>query len=243
MPYAWPVDSDPALWELGVLERDCPACGRRMHVCAHRHRRLHTLTGPVQLVCKLDHCPDPACSGHFKTKSPEIEITIALPKRVIGWDVLCWIGHRRCSRHWSIPQIQGELRDAYGIALSEDSLARYIRHYQVMLAARQQDPDNLRREYGSVEQIVLTIDGLQPEGSTGWGPGSAGKAGSLPPSRRTPCAQWGSRTKPAERPSASVGQPPRSFLDHEHEDVCCRRPGRLRWHTLRRGGTVAVAPS
>ena len=124
MPYAWPVDSDPALWELGVLERDCPDCGRGMHVCAHRHRRLHTLSGPVELVCKLDHCPDPACPSHSKTKSPEFEITIALPKKAIGWDVLCWIGHRRCSRHWSIPQIQGELRDAYGIALSEDSLAR-----------------------------------------------------------------------------------------------------------------------
>jgi hypothetical protein len=62
-----------------------------------------------------------------------------------------------------MPQIQGELRDAYGIALSEDSLARYIRHYQVMLAARQQDPDNLRQEYESVEEIILSIDGLQPE--------------------------------------------------------------------------------
>jgi hypothetical protein len=163
MPYAWPVDSDPALWELGVLERGCPDCGRGMHVCGHRHRRVHTLAGPVLLVCKLDHCPDPACPGHSKTKSPEIEITIALPKKAIGWDVLCWIGHRRCSRHWSIPQIQGELSDAYGIALSEDSLARYIRHYQVMLAARQQDPDNLRQEYESVEEIILSIDGLQPE--------------------------------------------------------------------------------
>lgn len=163
MPYAWPVDTDLALWELDVLERDCSACGRRMHVCAHRHRRVHTLTGPVELVCKLDRCPDPACLGHSTTKSPELEITIALPKKAIAWDVLCWIGHRRCSRHWSIPQIQAELRDAYGIALSEDSLARYIRHYQVMLAARQQDPDTRRREYESVPEIILSIDGLQPE--------------------------------------------------------------------------------
>jgi hypothetical protein len=32
-----------------------------------------------------------------------------------------------------------------------------------MLAARQQDPENLRRQYDSVEEIILTIDGLQPE--------------------------------------------------------------------------------
>jgi hypothetical protein len=134
-----------------------------MYVCDHRYRRFHTLEGPVELVCKLNHCPDPACVGHAKTKSPELEVTIALPKWAIGWDVLCWIGHRRCSRHWSISQIRGELWDDYGIQLSEDSLGRYIRHYQIMLAARQEDPAALRQQYEGVEEIILSIDGLQPE--------------------------------------------------------------------------------
>ena len=163
MPYAWPEDTDFALWELDVLDRDCPTCGRMMHVCDHRYRRFHTLEGPVELVCMLNHCPDPACPGHSRTTSPELEVTIALPKWAIGWDVLCWIGHRRCSRHWSIPQIDGELRDDYGIRLSADSIARYIQHYQVMLAARQEDPEAMRRQYQSVGEIILSIDGLQPE--------------------------------------------------------------------------------
>jgi hypothetical protein len=134
-----------------------------MYVCDHRYRHVHTLEGPVELVCKLNHCPDPGCPGHSVTKSPELEVTIALPKWAIGWDVLSWIGHRRCSRHWSIPQIRSELWDAYGIQLSADSLARYIRHYQVMLAARQEDPARLRQHYQAVEEIILSIDGLQPE--------------------------------------------------------------------------------
>ena len=163
MPYYWPADTDFALWELDVLERDCPVCGRMMYVCDHRYRRVHTLEGPVELVCKLNHCPDPACAGHSKTRSPETEVTIALPKWAIGWDVLCWIGHRRCSRHWAIPQIRGELWDDYRIALSEDSIARYIRHYQNMLAARQEDEAALRQQYEGVEEIILTIDGRQPE--------------------------------------------------------------------------------
>ncbi len=163
MPYIWPEDTDFAFWELDVLDRKCPTCGRMMHVCDHRSRRFHTLLGPVELTCRLDHCPDPDCPGHSKTKSPETEITLALPKWAIGWDVFCWIGHRRCSRHWAIPQIQGELRDDYGIRLSEDSIARYIHHYQVMLAARQQDSEALRRHYRSVDDLILAIDGLQPE--------------------------------------------------------------------------------
>jgi hypothetical protein len=63
----------------------------------------------------------------------------------------------------SIPHIQSELQDDYAIKLSADAIAKYIRRYQVMLAARQQDPKALRRQYESVSEIVLSIDGLQPE--------------------------------------------------------------------------------
>jgi hypothetical protein len=163
MPYKWPADTDFAVWELDVIDRVCPTCGRMMYICDHRYRRLHTLEGPVQLVCKLNHCPDPRCPGHARTKSPELEATIAPPSWAIGWDVFCWIGHRRCSRHMSIPYIQSELWDAHAIKLSDDAIAKYIQRYQVMLAARQQDPEALRRQYESVDEIILSIDGLQPE--------------------------------------------------------------------------------
>ena len=163
MPYHWPADTDFACWELDVLDRDCPFCGRLMHICDHRYRHFHSLEGPVELVCKLNHCPDVACQGHARTKSPELEMTIALPRMAIGWDVFCWIGHRRFSRHWSITQIRSELGDQYHITISDDSIGRYIQSYQVMLAARQEDPKTLRRQYQSVDEIVLCIDGLQPE--------------------------------------------------------------------------------
>jgi hypothetical protein len=63
----------------------------------------------------------------------------------------------------SIPHIRSELQDDYAIKLSDDAIAKYIQRYQVMLAARQQDPEVLRRHYESVDEIVLSIDGLQPE--------------------------------------------------------------------------------
>jgi hypothetical protein len=92
-----------------------------------------------------------------------MEATIALPAWAIGWDVFCWIGHRRFSRHWSIPQIGHELSDSYGIVLTEPCIALYVQRYQTMLAARQQDFEVLRRQYEGVDDIILTIDGLQPE--------------------------------------------------------------------------------
>jgi hypothetical protein len=134
-----------------------------MYICDHRHRHFFTLDGPVHLVSKLNHCPDPRCPGHRKTRSPEIEPTTALPGWGLGWDVFCWIGHRRFSRHWSIPQIRGELHDAFAIDLTEPGIAQYIRRYRAMLAARQQDPEALRQHYRGTDSIILSIDGLQPE--------------------------------------------------------------------------------
>jgi hypothetical protein len=163
MPYDWPEDTDFALWELDVTDRNCPTCGRMMHVCDHRYRRFHTLQGPVELLCRLDRCPDRDCPGHAHTKSPETEVTLALPKWAIGWDVFCWIGHRRCARHMAIPLIRSELLDDYAITLSENAIDTYIRRYQVMLAARQQDPESLRRHYAATAELILCIDGLQPE--------------------------------------------------------------------------------
>ena len=53
--------------------------------------------------------------------------------------------------------------DEYGIKLSDDAIGNYVRRYQTMLAARQEAPESLRRQYESVDEIILSIDGLQPE--------------------------------------------------------------------------------
>ena len=63
----------------------------------------------------------------------------------------------------AISLIRSELLDDYDIKLSEDAIDQYIRRYQIMLAARQQDAELLRREYQSAAEIILCIDGLQPE--------------------------------------------------------------------------------
>jgi hypothetical protein len=63
----------------------------------------------------------------------------------------------------AIPTIRSELLDDYAIKLSENAIDTYIRRYQIMLAARQHDPESLRRHYAATAELILCIDGLQPE--------------------------------------------------------------------------------
>jgi hypothetical protein len=163
MRFRWPEGTVFTRVVLDVEQDGCGHCGRRWHICDHRIRRIYTLKGPVQLCCRLVHCCDPACPLRCRTLSPAAELALALPGWLIGWDVFCFIGHRRFARHWSVPQIKAELHDSYGITLSVDALCVYLRRYQAMVTARQQDRQQLADAYRSIASLVLTIDGLQPE--------------------------------------------------------------------------------
>lgn len=163
MSHVWPAETVFRQLTLDVEERSCAHCGQTMHVCTHRDRRLVTLEGPLQLKLRLFHCPVAGCPGHTKTFSPAAELGLSMPWWLIGWDVFAWIGHRRLSRHWSVPQIRAELQDRFTIDLSEDAIERSIQRYQIVLAAREQDSELLREVYRDAEGFHLTIDGLQPE--------------------------------------------------------------------------------
>ena len=163
MAYRWPAGTIFKRIDLDVADRSCPVCARCMYVCDHRYHHLWTLEGPTQVVNRLVRCPEPSCASRGRTFSPEAELSISMPRWCLGWDVFCWLGHRRFARHWSVPELRLELQDTYQIRVSDDAIEHYIGQYQTMLAARQQDPAQLWEVYRDIESLVLTIDGRQPE--------------------------------------------------------------------------------
>jgi len=163
MAYRWPAETAFKRIDVDVEDRSCPVCERYMHVCDHRYHHLWTFEGPTQVVNRLVRCPDPSCASRGRTFSPEAALSISMPRWSIGWDVFCWLGQRRFARHWSVPQLHTELQDTHQMRLSDDAIERYIILYQTMLAARQQDPQRMASDYQDIAELVLTIDGLQPE--------------------------------------------------------------------------------
>ena len=163
MSHGWPSTFTEVVLEPEEDERCCPVCSRRMSICDHRFRRIETTSGPVRLCCKLVQCPDPCCRSGRKTFSPKSEQFIAPPKLALDWELFAWIGHRRFARHWSVPTICAELTDRFEIVFSPDAIAQYIHRYECMVAARHQDPAQLVDAYANIPDVVLSIDGLQPE--------------------------------------------------------------------------------
>ena len=163
MSYRWAANTEFREVALEVLERTCPKCQQPRVIESRRKRRFFTCEGPVHLTCQLCRCSNPDCPEYKTLVSPEAEMRLALPYCVLGWDVLCWLGHRRFARHWSVPQIRQELKDRFAIPLSEDAIEQYVFRYQGMVAAEQQDPEEFKRAYQGVKGVALSIDGLQPE--------------------------------------------------------------------------------
>jgi hypothetical protein len=160
---SWSADTVFRKLVLDVEQKQCEHCGAPLHVCDHRQHRFYTLQEPVEMVCRLAHCGDRDCPARSTTLSPQAEQSLVLPRSSFGWDVFCWVGHRRFKRHWSIPQIQTELQETYRIPLSTETLRSSLLRYQTIIAARQQDPEQLAQAYHHIKSLTLTIDGLQPE--------------------------------------------------------------------------------
>ena len=125
MAHRWPADTDFALWELDVLDRDCACCGRMMHICDYRYRR--------ELMGKRVWFAEALISG----SADEVRRLIALAKRwaeALGKSVALWISdkqdafvtgirtefpgvpHRYCANHF--------LRDLAKPVLEADSHAK-----------------------------------------------------------------------------------------------------------------------
>jgi hypothetical protein len=161
----WPegVKFDLIALEPEAEARQCAHCGRFTYINDHKHRFLYSLGSPLHVMSKVARCPDKGCAGHRTKQVSQSEMGIAPPFWSVSWALFAWMGHRRFARHWSVPQICAELKDRYVVVVSADLVEDYTAKYEVMVAARESDLTQLRAAYRDVPDLLLTIDGLQPE--------------------------------------------------------------------------------
>ena len=140
----------------------CPVCGRPARLAYHNDRRVIFLTGSVRYIIKVRRCRNTACLAYKKPLRPQAEGALALPHSEYGLDVLALIGALRYAQHRTVPEIHATLlgRD---VEISERTVTLLMHRYEELLALRLMDAHPLRAKLRARGQVILAIDGLQPD--------------------------------------------------------------------------------
>jgi hypothetical protein len=151
--------------QLTPLRTRCAACGGALWVAYHSRRTVTTLAGVVGLRLQVRRCIARACPQSRRAYRPEEELGWALPHGEFGVDVVAQVGALRFREHRTVPEIHQALR-ARGLVVAERTVTHLVQRYEELVAIRLSDLSRggpLRRALAAQEQVILAIDGLQPD--------------------------------------------------------------------------------
>jgi hypothetical protein len=126
------------------------------------YRTVTTLDGLVRLGIQVRRCRDRGCPRFGRPLRPEGEGRLVLPQHEFGLDVVALVGRLRHAEHRSIPEIHAELARR-GVPICVRSVGNLLDRYDELLALSTSDTRRLRRITAEAGQVVLAIDGLQPD--------------------------------------------------------------------------------
>ena len=148
--------------EITALTRICPACAGVLWAANMARRTVTTLAGLILLRLQVRSCRNPECPQYKVCLRPEGEGRFALPQHEFGLDVVALIGALRHAEHRSVPEIRTDLAGR-GVSICERSVSNLLDRYDELLALSCSDTDRLRRMTAKAGQVILAIDGLQPD--------------------------------------------------------------------------------
>ncbi len=147
---------------LDCIQPSCPNCGHSMWSDYDNDRTIRTLSGVVQLTLKVRRCANQQCENYHQVYRPEEEGRWALPGHEFGLDVIAYAGSLRYQEHRSVPQIHRSLRQK-GVSICQRSVSNILDRYDELLSVSVTDKNRIEKLLGSQKQVILAIDGLQPQ--------------------------------------------------------------------------------
>jgi hypothetical protein len=147
---------------LTCLRTHCDSCGSPIKVAYRTQRTVTTLQGNCRLILRVRRCQNQACPWYHRAFRPEEEGSWALPHGEFGLDVIALVGTLRYVSHRSIPEIHQALCDR-GVQIAERTVTHLLQRYEELVTVHLADQRRLRDRLKEQGQIVLAIDGLQPD--------------------------------------------------------------------------------
>ena len=144
--------------ELGV----CHHCGKDLSIVQHRERWVETFDGVLHIISKDRGCNNEDCPYYLMFYHRPIEETsIAIKGREFGLDIIIYIGERYLQEHKSLPEIHKELKEEYGVDISEKTVCNLHQVYLALCHCVDADGERLQKKLREQGGIVLGVDGVQ----------------------------------------------------------------------------------
>ena len=147
---------------LPPLARHCSQCGEPMWAAYHNYRTVTTLANVLRRTLQIRRCANPACPQVGTPYRPEEEGRLALPKHEFGRDVIALVGTLRYAQHRSVPESHHEF-ERRRIVIAPRTVLHLLERYDELLALSLPDTARLQRLPAAQGQVMLALDGLQPE--------------------------------------------------------------------------------
>lgn len=147
---------------LRVCHSQCPHCGKTTWSAYVSHRTVSTLQGVTAFRLHVRCCQNGDCPLYHRPYRPEEEGRVALPQHEFGLDVVALVGELRYRQHRSVPEIHLDLL-ARGLVVCQRTVTNLLDRYDELLAVRLGDSRRLRELLAKQGQVILAIDGLQPD--------------------------------------------------------------------------------
>ena len=147
---------------LEPVHRRCPQCEGPLWAVYYTRRTVTTLSGVYRLTLHIRRCITPTCPRFHQPYRPEEEGAWALPHGEFGFDVIALIGRLRYAEHRSVPEIHQRLLTR-GIPLAERTVTYLVDRYEELITLRLADHERLRALLSAQGQVILALDGLQPD--------------------------------------------------------------------------------
>lgn len=147
---------------LECIHQNCLSCGQKMWSDYNNFRTIRTLSGVVRITLKVRRCSHKECKGYHQVYRPEEEGRWALPGHEFGLDLIAYVGSLRYQEHRSVPQIHQALREKE-VNICQRSVSNVLDRYDELISVSLTDKNRIKKLLGSQTQVILAIDGLQPQ--------------------------------------------------------------------------------
>ena len=142
--------------------KECPYCGQKLKRSHIAWRKSLIFTKGIELTTSWGYkCEAESCAGHQEIYKSQTAERLHLKHRRYSRELIIRIGYRRFWEHRTIYELHDWLTQGLKVPITVQQVLQLIGDFLALLRAGQ--AMKVRGKLGGLKEIVIGIDGMQPE--------------------------------------------------------------------------------